>query len=173
MDIIRHYENIGLSDKQLLELVNGKAKIVLYPEITKYKTLDQLLYPYDAVFLLYESRPRWGHWNLVHKISKDTVECFDPYGTVIDDQLYDIEPSFRKASKQEIPWLSYLLYHSPYNIDYNEYQFQSNSINVKTCGRWCVIRLYYSFLTLSQFRDLFLNDYGDAIVTYLTSWVNQ
>lgn len=173
MKRIRRYANIGLSDKQLLQLVDGKAKIVLYPEITNYKTLDQLLYPYDAIFLLYESRPNWGHWTLVHKTSPDTVECFDPYGTNIDDQLYDIEPSFRLLSKQEIPWLSYLLYHSPYNIDYNEYQFQSNSSNIKTCGRWCVVRLYYSYLPLEKFREIFQSKYGDDVVTYLTAWVNQ
>lgn len=172
MNIINYYKNIGLSDKDLLELVDGKAKVVVYPELIKYKTLDHLLYPYGAVFLLYESQPKWGHWVLIFKRDDMNVEFFDSYGTIIDDELQEINPSFRKQSNQEYPYLTYLLYNSPYNIHYNQYQFQHDG-DIKTCGRWCVIRLYYKDLTLKQFRDLFQNKHSDEIVTYLTAWVHQ
>lgn len=173
MNIIKYYENIGLSDKDLLRLVNNKAKILIYNELLNYKTLDQLLYPYGVIFLLYESQPNWGHWVLIFKRDNKNIEFFDPYGTIIDDELEEIKPSFRKISNQEYPYLTYLFYNSNYDIHYNQYQFQKDGPNIKTCGRWCVVRLYYKDLTLKQFRDLFQNKYSDDIVTYLTAWVHE
>lgn len=174
MDIIKYYENIGLSNDELMTLANGRAKVVIYPDIGKYRTIDEFLYPFNAVFLLYESRPRWGHWNLIHKLpGTNIIECFDPYGTKIDHQLRHINPSFRKMSNQELPWLTYLLYNSPYEIHYNEHKFQKDAKNIKTCGRWAYIRYLYNYLSLEEFKDLFKNKYGDEIVTYLTAWVNM
>lgn len=173
MDIIKHYENIGLSNSDLSELVQGKANIVIYSQIFDYKTIDELLYPYDCCFLLYETRPKWGHWCVIFKRTPNNIEFFDPYGTFIDDQLDFINKNFRKISKQSYPYLTYLLYNSPYKIEYNQYKFQKKGNNIKTCGRWCVCRLWYKYLSLEKFRKLFKNSYGDEIVTYLTAWVNE
>ena len=173
MNIIERYENIGLSNKDLLELVEGKANIVVYGDIFKYKTIDELLYPYDCCFLLYESKPKWGHWCVIFKRTPENIEFFDPYGTFIDDELDLIDENFRKKSNQTYPYLTYLLYQNQYQIEYNQYKFQSKGKNIKTCGRWCVCRLWYRNLTLEQFKKLFKNKYGDKNVTYLTKWVNE
>lgn len=177
MNSIKYYESIGLSDQDLMKLVNGKGKVVLYRDLVKYRTLDELLFPYDVVFLLYETEPKWGHWNVIFRRGKNNeiVECFDPYGTKghLDDQLYLIKQPFRKQSNQEFPQLTYLLYNSPYDIDYNEYDFQRHAKDNNTCGRWCFVRWLFKDLTLEEFCEFFKNKYGDELVTYLSAWVNS
>lgn len=86
---------------------------------------------------------------------------------------------FRKISNQDIPYLSFLMYNSPYDLHYNEYQFQRYKKNTKTCGRWCAIRLLFKFLPLDDFKNLIeelikkLKINGDELVTLLTMHINK
>lgn len=172
MNTIKHYENIGLSSTDIMKLAGGHANIVVYGDIHKYRTIDELINPYGCCFLLYESEPKWGHWCLVFMRDDGILEFFDPYGTIIDDQLDDIDKNFREKTNQNYPYLTKLLYECPYQIEYNDYQFQRRSRNIKTCGRWCICRWICKSLTLEEFKYYFLKKHGDELVTYLTMWVN-
>lgn len=170
---LARYENIGLSDSDLNKLVSGRAKIVIYGEVQKYKRIEDMLGRYGACFLLYEMKPNYGHWCLIFKRSDSVLEFFDPYGEYIDDELLYVPREFRNMSGQGFPHLSKLLYNYKGKIEYNEFPFQSEEKGIRTCGRWCVVRLWYRWLNLEQFKDLFLSSEGDKIVTYLTKWVNR
>ena len=61
-DIIKIYENIALSDSQVLKLINGRANLMLYPDLHKYESIDEILKPYGACILLFEAKPKYGHW---------------------------------------------------------------------------------------------------------------
>ena|ERR1700761_6813437 len=178
-DIIKYYKNAALSDKDVLKLVDGKANIILYPELHKYKYVDQILEPYGACFLLYEAKPRYGHWCCLLKTHDNIgpiIEFFDPYGSsgsmdhpgYPDSQMSYIPENFRKISNQDIPHLSYLLLKSPYRLSYNQYPFQKFGKNIKSCGRWCALRIIFRNLTLDQFKELFLNNQSDDLATFLT-----
>jgi hypothetical protein len=175
MNIIKKYENVALSNIDILKLLDHKANIILYPDLHKYKNIDEILEPYGACVLLFEAVPQYGHWVCLFKVNNDTLEFFNPYGGYPDDSLLSINKYFRKISKQDKPKLSLLMLNSPYKLTYNEFPFQKKHKNVKTCGRHCVFRLLNRFLNLYQYLD-FLNflskkwnlDY-DAIVTILTS----
>lgn len=52
----------ALSGNELIDLLGGKVKIVRYPNIHKYKTIDELLEPYGSTIILYELRKNYGHW---------------------------------------------------------------------------------------------------------------
>lgn len=183
MNSIKHYENIALSDSDVLKLVNGKANLVLYPNIHKYRSLDELLQPYGACIVLYEAMPRYGHWCCIFKINDKLVEYFNPYGGLNegfpDGSLEYIDPEFRARSKQDHPYLSYLMYNSPYELSYNEHKFQKHDMNIKTCGRWCGIRLVFRSLLLEDFKLLIdelkrmLNVTNDEVVTILTMYINK
>ncbi len=41
--VLKKYQNKALSDKEMLNIVDGKANLVLYPNLHKYKSLDQFL----------------------------------------------------------------------------------------------------------------------------------
>lgn len=167
---IEHLKNIALSDKDVLDLVEGKATIMLYSDLHKYKTLDDVLKPYGAIFLLYEIKKDYGHWCAVFKQDNDTVEFFDPYGKFLDTELEWIPTQFRKISNQWYPHLTALFYHSPYkNLIYNQYPFQKKGNNVKTCGRWSALRIMFRDLPLDDFASLFLGKKSDDLVTLFTS----
>jgi hypothetical protein len=171
-NIINRYKDIALSDADVLKLVGNKARIVLYPDLHKINDLDEILEPYGAAFILYEVKPSYGHWCCIIKIDDNTIEFFDPYGMYPDTELEFIPMHFRKKSHQYIPHLSWLMYNSHYNLSYNEHKFQKHSSDIKTCGRWCAIRITFKHLSLENFTKIFKKANADDIVTVITMWVN-
>lgn len=139
------YEDIPLSNKDIKRLLDNSVKIELYPNLHKYDNIDDLLGPYGACVLLFEAQPKYGHWCCIFKVNENLIEFFNPYGTVADgwpdDSLNHIPKEFRRISNQMIPKLSLLMLDSPYELSYNEYQFQQHNPKIKTCGRHCVVRL--------------------------------
>jgi hypothetical protein len=152
-NIIKQYEDIALSDKDILQLINNKASIILYPDLYKYKNIDEVLAPYGACVLLFEAKKNYGHWCCIFKVNESTLEFFNPYGGYPDDSLKYIPCHFRKISHQLYPYLSILMYNSPYNLTYNEYSFQKKGANIRTCGRHCAVRLINRYMSLEEYRN--------------------
>jgi hypothetical protein len=172
--ILDKYEDVALSNNDILKKLRNRANIALYPDLYKYRNIDDLLGPYGAVVLLFESEPKYGHWVCIFKRDSNTIEFFNPYGGYPDDSLLQINKEFRKQSGQIYPILSILLLESPYYLTYNEFQFQKHGMNVKTCGRHCIVRLLFRNLDLYDYHDMLdkiKNEYElsyDEIVTLLT-----
>ena len=174
------YKDIALSDKVILDLLDNKVNIVLYPDLYKYHNIDDIMGPYEAAIILFEAKPKYGHWCAVFKLNNKTIEFFDPYGKASsgghpDDNLRLISYDFRKKSNQDYPYLSILLDKSPYDLTYNEIQFQKRGTRIRTCGRHCVFRLLNRDLSLYQYEDM-LNDFCqefdtdyDGVVTIFTN----
>lgn len=178
IDELRVYEDIALSDGQLLNLIDGKAKLVLYPDLVKYDNIDEVLGNHGACILLFEARPNYGHWTCIHRTG-DNVEFFNPYGGYPDDSLQYIPMHFRKISNQYEPYLSKLMYDSPYQLSYNEHKFQKHGKDIKTCGRHCALRLIYRNLSLPEYTEMIKMLKSntrlptDELVTYLTAMPEQ
>jgi hypothetical protein len=165
--IIDEYKDVALSDEDMLELVKGRANIVVYPNMHKFHNINEIIKPYDACFILYESRPHFGHWCCL-SLNGLELEFFDPYGGLPDSQLKFIPEGFKIESKQDEPYLSTLLYDCDYDISYNQYQFQKFDKGVKDCGRWCAIRVLLKEMSLKNFKELFFDIYSDDIATLIT-----
>jgi len=178
-NIIKELEAIALSDKEVLDLLGHKANLILYPELHKYKNIDDVLGKYGACIILFESKPKYGHWTVLFKATTTLLEFFNPYGGLEqgypDDGLEHIDLEFREKTNQLLPTLSLLMIDSPYELSYNEYKFQRLAKGINTCGRHCVVRLWCRDLTLNQYYEMLTREahkYGidyDAIVTVLTS----
>lgn len=166
--------DIALSNDDILELTDGEANIVLYPDLHKFETIDELLGPNENCFLLFESKANFGHWVLIFKENKNNVAFFNSYGGYPDDSLKKIPKEFREISNQVVPYLSQLMVDSGYDLSYNEFKFQSDGKNINTCGRWCVLRWWLKDLDLYEFKDFldYIKDETgltyDEIVTDLT-----
>lgn len=187
MKSLDKFKAIPLSNYDIMNLVEGKANVVLYRELHKFMSIDEVFNGFDACFLLYESKPNYGHWCCMtlrdqpHKSkkpkaeSKRLLEFFDPYGGFPDTQLKHISVEFRKESNQDVPYLSTLLYEagSKYSLSYNEFQFQKLKEGVADCGRWCSVRIMLKELPLREFKALFLSVYSDDIVTLVTTPTEQ
>jgi hypothetical protein len=156
--LLSRLKNIALSDSQLLSLVNGKANIVLYPDIWKMNSIDQLLSTYGAAIIFFESQvlngSRFGHWCLLFILPDGSLEFFNPYGGFPDDSLAYIPDDLKEQTHQNRPYLSILLLKSPYKLTYNEYKFQKEGDNIMTCGRHVACRLNNRDLTLKQYHTM-------------------
>ncbi len=168
--LIKKSINKSFSARDILDMVDHKANLITYPQLLKYETIDEAMGKYGALVLLYETREYYGHWCTIFKLNKNTLEFFDPYGIIIDDELKFINKKFRQESNQDFPYLTKLLYNSKYKITYNHHQFQKYGHNINTCGRWVSLRLIFRKLSLKQFIKLFdlkgINN--DWLVTALT-----
>lgn len=147
------YKSIALSNFDLVDLLDGKATVMLYPDMYKINSIEQLLHPYDACFLLFETEPRMGHWCALLKYG-DTVEFFDPYSGYPDDVLKFIPKDFKKKSKQDYPYLTKLLYECPYKIEFNDNKYQKHNNNINTCGRHCALRILCKDLDNKQYDKM-------------------
>jgi hypothetical protein len=178
---LKKLENEALSDTQVMKLIDNKANFVVYPDIHKYQNIDQLLGPYGACVILYESKANYGHYCCVFKRGNE-LEFFNPYGSSIkegedglpDSMLKFIDKDFRDKSNQNHTYLANLMYNSPYNLSYNQYPLQRFGEGIKTCGRHVASRLMHRGLSLDQYFRLIkknceeLNLTPDQFVSYLT-----
>ena len=70
-----------------IKTILGDCKILTYPQLAKYDTLDQLLpRPYDFVIILLLESPASGHWTALLRYS-DGYEFVDSYGNNVDADL--------------------------------------------------------------------------------------
>jgi len=171
---IKYYEDVALTNNDILKLLDNHANIILYPSLHQYKSLDQILGEYKACILLFEAMPSYGHWVAIFLLDNNTIEFFNPYGGWPDDSLKHISKEFRDKTYQDKPYLSLLLLNSPYELTYNEFKFQKMKDDIKTCGRHCVVRLWNRYKSLYEYvaylDDLcerYKMDY-DGVVTMLT-----
>lgn len=171
---LKQAEDIPLSDKDIVNKLNNQVKIVLYPDLHQYSTIDEVMGPHEACVLLFESKPNYGHWTCIWKLNDKTVSFYNPYGGYPDDSLEYISDDFKKKSHQDEPVLSNLLLNSPYELTYNDKEYQKHAQNIKTCGRHCIVRLLLRNMT-DEMYDGFMKDCQkqlglspDEVVTIIT-----
>jgi len=119
-----------------------------------YGDLQSMVRLPDRPFaLLYEQRPRNGHWILVHDTVDDRgtpcTEVFDSFGTFPDKTLDMIDPSFRRVSGQVHPELIRLLYHAGRPVAYNQFKLQDE--DTATCGRHCAVRSWNDKMSAEEY----------------------
>ncbi len=172
--LIKNRQSKSFSDTDIMNVIDGKANLVTYDQLNKYKNLDQLLGPYKACVILYLTSSSYGHWVCIFKKGPKLIEFFDSYAIKPDSELLFVPQHFRKVSNQDYPHLSYLIYSSGYNIDYNSHKLQSKKEDITTCGRWVAIRLFLRDLSLQKFVKLF-KDHNflnpDQLVTLISIFI--
>lgn len=178
--LLEQYKDVALSDTDVMKIIDGKANMIRYPEMHKIDSIEQLLSPYGACVILYETKPHFGHWCCItvrdphtegySRKGKLILEFWDSYGKPIDSQLSNIPRDYAKSSNQDLPYLSYLLLKEscPYKLSYNQYPFQKLLPGVSTCGRWVSLRILLKDAPLELFKDLFYGMYSDEIAAMVT-----
>lgn len=165
--IIRKNYKKALSLNDLLRGANGRINIIVYKDIPKYKSIYEMLSPYNCCIILYQTKPNYGHWVAILRHGKN-IEHFDPYGYSIDEELINNNPMNLP------PYLTQLILKSrvPY-VKSNITQFQKSQSGVNTCGRWALIRCLMKHKSLEDFTDLFhkLKLEPDFYITALTMFI--
>jgi len=161
--------NYPLSDLEVEKLTGYKYKVIPYPDLINYKTIDEVLGPNGGAVILYETLPNYGHYTAIFRRDYNTLEHFDSLGYKLDKELNKINKNFRRESNQTAI-LSKLILNSHYkNYIYNEKPLQKNKLGVSTCGRWIALRLLFRDLNHKEFINLFkdIKD-KDNFIVYLT-----
>lgn len=154
---VNEYKKLPISDSEIVNLVHGKAKVVLYEDMHKFNTINELFGDKDAIFLMYQQAPNYGHWVALFKRKNNEIEFYDPYGYFIDDQLDWTPKHMRKPLHHDYRYLTKLLKDASntHKIIYNEYPFQKEGAGISTCGRWSALRVLFKDMPLTQFVKYF------------------
>ena len=160
---------VALSSEQIKKAVN--TNLLTYNELINYNSLAKVLGAYKSCVILYTTSDNRGHWCLIFEQNPETIEFFDPYGSIIDSQLKYISESYKQKSGFNHTYLIKLILKSKYKyIEYNSYKFQSKGNNINTCGRHVITRLKYRNLNLDDYFKMIKNSgmNGDYFVTIET-----
>jgi hypothetical protein len=169
---IKKEEARALSDREVKAICGGRCTVVPYPDVYKYKSIDQLLGPHGAVAILYEVKKDNGHWIALYRKNSTTLSLFDSYGIKPDRELNFVPKHFAALSHQNAPYLSRLMREGPYpHIEFNERPLQKFRPGINTCGRFVGLRIALRHWPLDKFRALFHDKTlsPDFIATFLTT----
>lgn len=171
-----------LSDEEILDLCDNKARLVTHDEIPKFKNINHLLGPNKAVIILYVTKSGkdgsvFGHWCCCFKAGwqSNTICFFDPYGKPPDNALQYIEKD-TLPKYPDYPYLTEMLRGSGYDVVYNSTPLQNKDPKDNICGRLTGLRLLARDVDGIEFAR-FLNQFkpynfdGDDLATYLTSFL--
>ena len=100
----------ALSDSDLNTILWKDTKIITYPELAKYDSIEQLLpKPNDFAIVLLLETPMSGHWTALLKYN-NIYEGFDSYAFPLDyDLTHWLTPQQRAKLGESKKYLSYLL----------------------------------------------------------------
>jgi translation initiation factor RLI1 len=159
----------SLSNKDIYHFLGGNVKILTNTDIKKYKSIQELLSPYNQVVILYRNSMNYGHWTCLFK-NKYGINFFDSYGNMPDEILRFVPKHLNIQLKQDHQNLIKLLLKSKKPVFYNQYPLQKYSDLINTCGRWVVFRLMNKELNEDEFNKLFHSSkYSkDEIITKIT-----
>ena len=153
-----------ISDADILKTIT--TRVIEYKRLKNYKKIDDIFINGSCVLLIENPSGVVGHWVCVVKRGKGknaVISYFDSYGRQPDPELY---------LAGGYPYLSRLLYDCPYELEYNEYNYQKTGTS--TCGRHVIVRIIMKDKTLDDYNNFmssFKND--DALVTAITAMIKK
>jgi hypothetical protein len=179
--ITKLLEGLPYSEHEVKRAAENKCNIVLYSELGDVNDIFDILKPYGACIILYETKPNYGHWTALmsNKVKgtadkeKRVLEYFDSYGMPMDDAIERNIDNIRSILPEK--WLSRLVKQAADQgkIDgliWNNKRLQAFKPGVATCGRWCALRVAMRWMPLSKFQEKFIGqtfnpDYYATIMT--------
>ena len=154
---LQEYE---LSNTDIQKIV-GKIQIIKYPNLKKYKSLDELLNnKFNAVVIFYETQSsNVGHFTCAFK-NNGVINYFDPYGLSAMDDLKHISQTIKIQLKEVTPYLPKLMQNAVNNgesVIINKTDYQQWKSDVSTCGRHTSVRLLNKNLNDKQYYEYLSN----------------
>lgn len=150
----------ALSSDDIFSLTNGRTNIVANRDLANVKRIEQVL-KHGACVVLYETKPRSGHWCCVYLRNPKEIQWFDSYGLMPDSELQFIDRGFRRRSNQVSTHLTRLLLEwmqrTGGKVKYSQYRLQKLSPRDNTCGRFVVLRLMLRDLDEDEFAEVVPN----------------
>lgn len=150
---MQHSLTYALRESDLRRIMGTSTHIVPYRHLARIRTIHDLFGNRAFVVILFEVERNRGHWTLLIR-RPQSIEFFDSYGFVPDDELHLIPAHYRIQNYQQYPHLLQILYQSGMPIEYSPYHFQSFGEGVNTCGRWCILRWILAGYDIDDFAAI-------------------
>jgi len=157
-----------LTGDEVYKISGPKTKLILYPQLKKYASIEQLFGRDEKVIILYiteqERNSTVGHWVLLTKIvrnGKVIVEFNDSYGLLLDDEIdfnsYEKQVQFGQSERLLTRLLYTFSLDPKHEVHYNEKKLQKLKNGVNSCGRWVALRAKYYKIPLEQYQKIWEN----------------
>ena len=170
-------EKTPMGDDNIRKVLGSGTKILTYPQLANYKSLNQLLPKKDSyIVLLYLQEPTSGHWTCVSR-HNDTVEFFCSYGSKVDEPLGWIPKETAEQLGVACGILTELFDNDKsFKKVYNHIDYQNDKdSSIATCGDYVCLRLLHKELDLNHFYLLMtqlkkkykLSDFDELAVALL------
>lgn len=166
----------SLTDIEMRRYLNNKVNLVMYSDIHKYKSIDELLGKHDRCIILYiwrqnENNQSQGHWISVCKTKDNKLRFTDSFGAIVDKPIEKLTMKDRKRFNQDYKYLSDLLINSPYELEYNEKPIQNHKSNL--CGYYTILACLMKDEPIKSFQKLFSKDTikNDKLVYWLITGI--
>ena len=143
-----------LSDKEIVDLLDGQTVVRKYNELDQFDTIDDLIAPYGNCVILRVTAQNYGHW-ICSKKTGNMISFFDSYGGFPDNQKHYVNEDFLKRSGQKYNKICELLHKASFNylVEFSNRKLQDiKKPKIATCGYWCVCFIK-SGLTVDDFYD--------------------
>ena len=178
MNRIKQIIRKPLSDSDLKHILGSETRIITYPQLANYRTIEELLpKSYDFCIILLLESPQSGHWTSLIRCGSQ-VEYFDSYGNPPDyDLSHWLSPLDRLKLGESKKYLSYLL--QGRNHIYNKVKYQQMRPNINTCGSHVAYRCHKFKTAGFNLKDYQQHIYNACKVNGLTpdelvaKWVSQ
>ena len=167
-----------LSNFQLESALGRGTKTIVYADLRKYSTIEELLPKIgDFQIILLRDNPSSGHWVCIERKAEDLYYYFNSFGESYNQDLYLISSSIRKMLGSYDNYLNELL--KGKKVEYMNKKLQQNMSAV--CGRWTILfiimttKLFYTMKEFIKFiqdkkKELQLKSY-DELVLKLTDTI--
>jgi hypothetical protein len=158
--IIVDAEKYPLTGADMLRIANDETNIILYEDLEGVSNIDEVLSPYDACIILYQTARNFGHWVTLLKTSDNSLEFYDAYGLAVDEEL-NLENEFHKRIHEGkiVPHLTHLIEESGYTVKSNKVRLQQNLEDVNSCGRYSALRVRLRDFSMEKFNGLWKNNH--------------
>ena len=156
--------NIPLSNTQIIkELGPPSEDVLLYRDLHKYDSIEQLFYEDDLRIILIESKPNQGHWVSLIK-DGDTFIYFDSYGKSPSHWIQFLKPFYRNLLGEDIDEIKRLS--RGRKLVWNRMKLQGKDSSI--CGRWQILfydmhKMGYSLKEFQQFMRMHKKTTYDAL----------
>ena len=138
-----------LSNDQIIkELGPPSEDILLYKDLHKFNSIEELFKDDNLRIILIETKPSYGHWVSLIK-DGDTYIYFNSYGFAPDHELQFLQPFYRHLLGEDVAEIKRLA--KGCKLIYNNVKLQGKDSS--TCGRWQVLwaEMFNRGYSLKQF----------------------
>jgi hypothetical protein len=146
-----------VSNTDLKKRIHHPFKLVLYPDLSNYQSITQLLPNTFSILVILLEAGSGNHWTCLIR-NNNILTYFDSYGKGPDKEFYLIPKNTQIQLNEQGHYLTTLLNNAQRNgfkLQFNKIDFQSQANGIDTCGKhvYCFIEACIDGHNLQQYQQ--------------------